>query len=145
MLSENIQTIAHQYFWHEWYLTVSELHFQWWTSDSLPLTLQSPPPFHYITFVYVLFFSTLRMAVQHLQGWTGEYLCLICWNQKQVYSSFCTDDNSIVISTGKKSIAQNPYSFLFFSFFLIPYPHFNLWEKTYFKPQSTRQQRGWPG
>ncbi|KAF3842324.1 hypothetical protein F7725_024275 [Dissostichus mawsoni] len=29
--------------------------------------------------------STLRMAVQHLQGWTGEYLCLICWNQKQVY------------------------------------------------------------
>lgn len=47
-------------------------------------------PFHYITFVYVLFFSTLRMAVQHLQGWTGEYLCLICWNQKQVSSSFCT-------------------------------------------------------
>lgn len=55
-------------------------------------------PFRYITFVYVLFFSTLRMAVQHLQGWTGEYLCLICWNQKQVSSSFCTDD-SILIST----------------------------------------------
>lgn len=46
-------------------------------------------PFHYITCVYVLSFSTLRMAVQHLQGWTGEYLCLICWNQKQVSSSFC--------------------------------------------------------
>ena len=52
-------------------------------------------PFHYITFVYVLFFSTLRMAVQHLQGWTGEYLCLICWNQKQVSSSFCTDDSIV--------------------------------------------------
>lgn len=51
-------------------------------------------PFHYITFVYVLFFSTLRMAVQHLQGWTGEYLCLICWNQKQVSSSFCTASQS---------------------------------------------------
>lgn len=67
-------------------------------------------PFHYITFVYVLFFSTLRMAVQHLQGWTGEYLCLICWNQKQVSSSFCTDDN-IVIHT---EICDNIYYIVHF-------------------------------
>lgn len=114
----------------EWYLTVSKLldpssenhaRCQWWTSDSLPLTLQSPPPFRYITFVYVLFFSTLRMAVQHLQGWTGEYLCLICWNQKQVSSSFCTDDNNIVISTEKKKIALNLYSFHYF----FPLAYFN--------------------
>lgn len=64
----------------------------------ISITINPAVPFHYITFVYVLFFSTLRMAVQHLQGWTGEYLCLICWNQKQVSSSFCTDD-SIVIYT----------------------------------------------
>lgn len=74
-----------------------------WKVCPLPLvdifiTINPTVPFRYITFVYVLFFSTLRMAVQHLQGWTGEYLCLICWNQKQVSSSFCTDDN-IVMST----------------------------------------------
>ncbi|CAL8357428.1 unnamed protein product [Boreogadus saida] len=28
---------------------------------------------------------TLRMVVPPLQGWTGEYQCPICWNQKQVY------------------------------------------------------------
>lgn len=61
------------------------------------------------------------MAVQHLQGWTGEYLCLICWNQKQVSSSFCTDENSIVISTGKKNCSKISYSFpfLFFFFFFL--------------------------
>lgn len=38
------------------------------------------------------------MAVRHLQGWTGEYLCLICWNQKQVSSSFCTTYMTVVRS-----------------------------------------------
>ena len=52
-------------------------------------------PFHSITCVYVLFFSTLRMVVPPLRGWTGEYQCPICWNQKQVSPHrFCVDEKA---------------------------------------------------
>lgn len=90
------QTAHLEYFFRTW--TVSK-----WLHPVMPAIMSGhvhaidPVPFHYITFVYVLFFSTLRMAVQHLQGWTGEYLCLICWNQKQVSPSFCIDETLIIM------------------------------------------------
>lgn len=38
--------------------------------------------------VYVLFYSPPKMLKIPLQEWTGECLCLICWNIKQVSQIF---------------------------------------------------------